>query len=144
MHLLFQLKLLYRLSNEKPSAIFRLKGSFTSQTSIPHAAFHSPDGSDASLNDATAILGIAIEPLQAILSQMPNGTGSIVSAGTATPSDPGLVAEKVVRHLFNYLSSFSTALTPDSAIPLGVITRWYESFLTKVRSGGIAFLDREN
>ena len=62
---------------------------------------------------------------------MPNGTGSIVSAGTATPSDPGLVAEKVVRHLFNYLSSFSTALTPDSAIPLGVITRWYESFLTK-------------
>ena len=115
-----------------------------------HAAFHSPDGYDVSPNDVTAILGIAIEPLSAIFSQMPNGTGPVVSTGvaTSTPNDSTLLAEKIVRHLFNYLSSFTsstgTSLTPDSIVPLGIITRWYESFLTKVRSGGISFLDRED
>jgi hypothetical protein len=28
-------------------------------------------------------------------------------------------------------------------IPMAVVARWYESFLAKVRAGGIGFLERE-
>ena len=71
----------------------------------------------------------------------------------APPRDPAaeatLLAERVVRHLFNYLSSFaadaggSAAISPTSVVQLGWIQKWYESFLGKVRAGGIGFLERQ-
>lgn len=95
----------------------------------------------------TAVLGISIEPLPQILEQI-SALPSAVSRPAHAPSDGAILAEKVVKHLFNYVSGFvagaGTSLSPESIVPMKVIARWYESFLSKVRAGGIGFLDRQD
>lgn len=58
-------------------------------------------------------------------------------------SDPASMAERIVRHLFTHLSSFDSNLGPQTMIPLGVIQRWYDNLLSKLRAGGAGFLTRE-
>ena len=137
-----------RLSNEKPSAIFRLRGNFTSQSSTgSHAVFSgaSTPVADVSLQGVTALLGLAIEPLDDIMRQV-----SSLPSAVATRRDPTaeatLLAENIVKHLFNYLSGFAGGgpLTPEVTIPIGTIVRWYESFVSKVKNSGIGFLENQN
>jgi hypothetical protein len=135
-----------RLSNEKPSAIFRLRGSFVSQSSSSsQAAFSNPIQATTGAG-VTAVLGISIEPLPQILEQV-NALPSAASKPVPSPSDGAMLAEKVVKHLFNYISGFvsgsGASLSPESMVPMNLIARWYESFLSKVRAGGIGFLDRQ-
>ncbi|KAF5384175.1 hypothetical protein D9615_003162 [Tricholomella constricta] len=138
--------LLGMLSNEKPSAIFRLRGSFieSSASLASHTAFSSAPTADAG-TDVTAVLGLAIEPLpqiQAQVSQIPSTVAR--PAGTAA-QDPTLLAERIVKHLFNYVSGFvggSGGVTPELAVPMSIIVRWYETFMGKVRAGGVGFLER--
>ncbi|KAL5520609.1 hypothetical protein ACEPAF_2610 [Sanghuangporus sanghuang] len=137
-------QLLGALSNEKPSAIFRVRGTFSATSTLTHAAFHDPSNPSSIPNaaDVTAILGIAVEPLtsiQASLAALPSAV-----AARSPLSDPSFLAEKIVKHLFNYLAGFAEGeLTPETFVPMGVITRWYESFLSKIRAGGAGFLERE-
>lgn len=60
--------------------------------------------------------------------------------------DATLMAERVVKHLFNYLSSFVGSgpggFAPDVLVPMAMIAKWYDSFLSKVKAGGIGFLER--
>ena len=144
---LFVLTVFFSLANEKPSAIFRLRGSFTTDTSNTPTAFTSMGSMplDPSSADVTAILGIAIEPVHVIQGELASMPSSISKPVTGA-ADPTFLAERVVKHLFNYLSSFATngpGLTAESYIQLGAIQRWYESFLAKVRAGGIGFLERD-
>jgi hypothetical protein len=108
----------------------------------------------------TAILGLALEPLEAIAAQLaalpqaqtqnamnitPTSTPASSLAPIAKPADPSVLAEKIARHLFNYIAGFVPAganVGPDSTVSMGVIARWYESFIGKVRAGGIGFLER--
>ncbi|KAH9996330.1 hypothetical protein BJV77DRAFT_988688 [Russula vinacea] len=131
-------QLLGMLSNEKPSAIFDcvvISSAFSNSAQPTTGA------------GVTAVLGISIEPLQQILAQV-NALPSAVSKPVPGPSDGAILAEKIVKHLFNYISGFvsgssGTSLSPDSMVPMSLIARWYESFLSKVRAGGIGFLDRQ-
>ncbi|KAI0301276.1 DUF775-domain-containing protein [Russula brevipes] len=133
------------LSNEKPSAIFRLRGNFVSQSSSSQAAFSNPMQATTGAG-VTAVLGISIEPLPQILEQV-NALPSATPKPVASPSDGAMLAEKVVKHLFNYISGFvsgsGASLSPESVVPMNLIAKWYESFLSKVRAGGIGFLDRQ-
>jgi hypothetical protein len=91
--------------------------------------------------DVIAILGLSIEPLAQIQTQLQSLPGPVAAPGADLTRNPTLLAERVVKHLFNYISGFSGgALSPDMAIPMSVITKWYEIFLAKVRAGGIGFL----
>ncbi|KAJ7216413.1 hypothetical protein GGX14DRAFT_604669 [Mycena pura] len=138
-------QLLGMLSNEKPSAIFRLRGSYTAQqASAAHTAF---SGSSAAMQgaqdqpDVTAILGLAIEPLADIVAQM--ATLQTVAQPGHAAADPTRLAERIVRHLFNYISGFTGgSVSTDVAVPMPLIVKWYESFVGKVRNGGIGFLER--
>jgi hypothetical protein len=137
----------YRLSNEKPSAIFRLRGNFVSQSSSSQAAFSNPEQpTTAAPGGVTAVLGISIEPLPQILEQV-SALPSAVPKPVPASSDGAILAEKIIKHLFNYISGFvsgsGTSFSPESMVPMSVIARWYESFLSKVRAGGIGFLDRQ-
>ncbi|RPD70717.1 hypothetical protein L226DRAFT_574606 [Lentinus tigrinus ALCF2SS1-7] len=62
-------------------------------------------------------------------------------------ADATLMAERIVRHLFNYLSSFvggnPSALSPDIMIPMGLIAKWYKNFMGKVRNSGIGSLENQ-
>ena len=136
----------HRLSNEKPSAIFRLRGNFTSQSSESHAVFMSGANTpvaDVTPHGVTAVLGLAIEPIPQILSEVA-ALPSAVSQKNAV-AEATLFAERIVKHLFNYLSGFASGnpLSPESAIPMGMIVRWYESFVSKVRNSGIGFLENQ-
>ncbi|TFY70492.1 hypothetical protein EVG20_g2520 [Dentipellis fragilis] len=142
-------QLLGMLSNDKPSAIFRLRGTFSSaQSTAAHAAFsNNAQPSLDSSNDVTAVLGLAIEPLPQILAEVGSLPSAVVKPSPATP-DATLLAEKIVKHLFNYVSGFISGsggsnVTPDSLVPMSLIARWYEQFIGKVKAGGIAFLDRQ-
>lgn len=106
--------------------------------------------------DVTAILGFSIETLaqiQAQMASMPSSTANINANATAATvgalskagPDPTLLAERIVKNLFNYVSGFvpggSGVVTPDSVVPMGVIAKWYEKFLGKIKAGGVGFLE---
>ncbi|KAF8128881.1 DUF775-domain-containing protein [Boletus edulis] len=135
------------LSNEKPSAIFRLRSMFSS-ASNPASGMSTPSAFTTAVSsttgDVTAILGFAVEPLEAIAAQMAALNASAIGAATRQ-LDTGALAERIARHLFNYVSGFvpSGGVGPESMVPMGVIARWYESFVGKLRAGGTGFLERE-
>lgn len=154
-----------RLSNDKPSAIFRLRSAF-SFTSAPPSGISTPSAftsaaSSSTPGQVTAILGLALEPLEAIAAQLaalpqtqaqnamnitPTPTPVSSLAPIAKSADPVALAEKIAKHLFHYISGFVPAgagIGPDSPIPMGIVARWYESFVGKVRVGGVGFLDRD-
>jgi protein Hikeshi len=136
-----------RLSNDKPSAIFRLRGTYTPSTtsSTAQVAFSGPSANDNS--DVTAILGIAIEPLDQIaIALSSNPSISIAPAPPAVAIDPTIIAERIVKNLFNYISSFvdsKMVAQPSTMVPMGLVHNWYENLLTKIRAGGARFLERD-
>ncbi|KAI0757884.1 hypothetical protein BC629DRAFT_1552792 [Irpex lacteus] len=140
-------QLLGMLSNEKPSAIFRLRGNFSSQgSSSAQAVFSgaSTPVADVSLHGVTALLGLAIEPLPQIMQEVASlQQGQVAQRNNST--DATVLAERIVKHLFNYLSGFASGgpLTPDVAIPMGTIVRWYGSFISKIKNSGIGFLENQ-
>jgi len=142
-------QLLGGLSNDKPSAIFRLRGTFSSQSTFNHASFQGAVDPSVATGDTTAILGISVEPLVDIQTQLSSLPSALVKPQSAP--DATLLAEKIVKHLFNYMSSFvsgsggsSSVLARDSYVQMGVVTKWYENFMNKVRSVGIGFLDKQD
>ncbi|KAE9389594.1 DUF775-domain-containing protein [Gymnopus androsaceus JB14] len=166
-------QLLGMLSNDKPSSIFRLRASaFTSSTTTrafstqneEMAIETDPSNPPEGDGDTTAILGISVEPLDQIYAQIqslppsnlnpnPNYDQSSVNAMSSSavvrpPPDPTLLAERIVRHLFNYLSGFASSSSgspgPGTTVPMSLIAKWYEVFVSKVKNtGALAFLERE-
>ncbi|KAJ7165140.1 DUF775-domain-containing protein, partial [Mycena filopes] len=149
-------QLLGMLSNDKPSAIFRLRGTFTpaSASSNTHSAFSGSSSAmqiqqdpQAQAEQITAILGLSVEPLADIATQLAALNMTAVTKAQPPAADPTLLAERVVKNLFNYVSGFTggggVGVGPDVAVPMGLIVKWYENFVGKVRNGGVGFLERD-
>ncbi|KAF5372602.1 hypothetical protein D9758_005223 [Tetrapyrgos nigripes] len=138
-------QLLGMLSNDKPSAIFRLRGSYTSSTT--YDAFGNGQTTEASLpTDITAILGLSVEPLDQIAAQIATLPASVSKLNQDPSRDTTVLAEKIVKNLFNYLAGFTGGggpMSPDVPVPMGLIVKWYEGFMTKIKNSGIAFLERD-
>ncbi|KAG0354628.1 hypothetical protein BGZ54_001554, partial [Gamsiella multidivaricata] len=203
-HLLWPNKawqLLGMLSNEKASAIFRLKAASHSKPhpSFPGAAASS--GNDMSMDPSsataggaapiTATLGISIEPTDAVLaqiSQLPSATSTSVAAtsssgsrtipsnalvplsaaGNVSPDSVAAIAQKVMTHLYNHVTSFATAVLPpgsmvlvpaagpgsaasvlgetggvgSSFLPVKAFNDWYQNVVRKAKADPM-FLTRE-
>ncbi|KAG9051393.1 hypothetical protein FS837_008490 [Tulasnella sp. UAMH 9824] len=129
-------QLLGMVSNEKPSAIFRLRGAGADNQSTA--------GMPMPTEDITATLGISIEPVDVVQAQVAAARSSAPSAqqppGNTNLADPVVLAERIVKHLFNHLSSFEMQVGPQTVVPLGVIQRWYEALVHKLKAGGAGFL----
>ncbi|KAI0795587.1 hypothetical protein C8Q75DRAFT_803454 [Abortiporus biennis] len=137
-------QLLGMLSNDKPSAIFRLRGNFSaSQTSDAHQMFEGTGQSPSIAGGSvTAVLGIAIEPLPQIMQEIALLPSAVAKANSNPVAEATIMAERIVKHLFNYLAGFTGGvMTPDTTVPLGLVARWYENFIAKVRVGGVGFLE---
>lgn len=137
-------KLLGCLRNTKPSAIFKVNPPTTS--SLPPQ------------QGITATLGISIEPDHLVDSQIAalhsSSTTPLASGGETrfalTSAKPAAsnaqataleVAPKLAKNAFAYLSSFA----PDSApqtVPL--LQKWLEQLERKLRTQGLAFLDKQD
>ncbi|KAJ2766167.1 hypothetical protein IWQ57_004482, partial [Coemansia nantahalensis] len=95
------------LSNDKPSAIFRLRAAAGAQPAPP---------------GASAELGISIEPIQAVEQQVPPPSQALVPAAQAPGALPlqaaRRLAERALQSLYDYATSFATR--PDATMgPLG-------------------------
>ncbi|KAK9897963.1 DUF775-domain-containing protein [Cystobasidium minutum MCA 4210] len=155
-------KLLGMLSNEKPSAIFKLKGVVPS-SSGPALSF----GQDsASATSPSANIGISCDPIDAVQAQIATLQSSNSSASSANnpgalvsvrnnPNEVLTIALKCAKNFLNYLSSFVAQSAPSgsslhailqdpsaqSAL-LGLCERWYKNLETKTRNG-VDWLNRE-
>ncbi|KAI8997842.1 hypothetical protein BDB01DRAFT_772641 [Pilobolus umbonatus] len=142
-HLLWPNKewqLLGGLSNDKASAIFRLK---TVETSV----FNPPV-------PITATLGISIEPISIVqqeLMEKPSNT-AIVKNGTNI-NQVGRTASVILENLYNYITSFTVQTLPMNAIPIGQLTEngylplktfqtWYDNLSRKLATNP-HYLDEE-
>ncbi|KAJ2032527.1 hypothetical protein IW146_008483 [Coemansia sp. RSA 922] len=147
-HLLWPNKswqMLGALSNDKPSAIFRLKATIT-----PEEA--------ASMPGVNAELGISIEPIQAVeqqlqqMRQQSGGSSAVVvtqQQGQQNPSAQVVrqFAERTLQSLFDYAMSFATrpeasmgAFGSGSAVqvlPVKAFEDWYNGFLHKIQRGDL-------
>lgn len=134
------------LSNLKPSAIFKLKGSF-----IPSPQTSTFTSNPLSTNNS-ASLGILLEPLASVEAQL--STLSTSASTTTLPSsstelvlarpvanDPVSIAQKIALNCFTYLGGFALA-APDgkSYIEMTAVERWYKQIETKLKNGGAGFL----
>lgn len=74
---------------------------------------------------------------------MPN---AIVKAAAPDPTkDPVYLAERIIKHLQNYINSFvGDKIAPgvDVAVPLSLLAKWYENFMTRLKTSGAGFLER--
>lgn len=131
-------QLLGMVSNEKPSAIFRLRGAGADNQSTAGL------GTPMSTEDITATLGISIETVDVVQAQvaaLKSSSGfTQQSPANTSLNDPVVLAERIVKHLFNHLSSFEMRVGPQTVVPLGVIQKWYDALVHKLKAGGAGFL----
>ncbi|ODQ52160.1 DUF775-domain-containing protein [Saitoella complicata NRRL Y-17804] len=150
-----EFRLLGSVSMEKQSAVFKLKGPGAAKT-----------GGDEMMHDEAVsgplIIGIQLEPLESIgaqLQQMQQNMSGATTTGAGAlikpPPPPSTVADKIMKHLFNYLTSFATQNLPMGAMALGQINpqttyvplkafqEWYAKFTNRIRQDP-TFLDRED
>ncbi|KAJ2614891.1 hypothetical protein H4S08_001493 [Coemansia sp. RSA 1365] len=142
-HLLWPNKdwqMLGALSNDKPSAIFRLKSTI--------------DPNDAnSTNGTIAELGISIEPVQVVEQQVNQQAqpGSALTLATSTASPNSTMplqaakqfAEHALQNLYDYVTSFATQPNASmglfgsgaavQVLPVKVFDEWYNTFLHKLQ-----------
>ncbi|KAK3109367.1 hypothetical protein LTR53_017452 [Teratosphaeriaceae sp. CCFEE 6253] len=117
----------------KDSAIYKLNRAAI-ETAVATAA-----------NDAAIIVGLSIEPVaqvEAQIVQMKTALSTQVSALTApaaaaNPADVKVLAQKIGRNAFNYLSSYGTEMVPLKAFQV-----WWTKFEHKLELDP-TFLDRE-
>jgi len=123
-------QLLGMLSNDKPSAIFRLRGTAVPDKDRQNFMMSDTGTTEVSMdNDDTSItatLGISVEPVEVVQSLMANVHLSTAQA-TATVSDmqlsvarsPNELAMKILQNLRNFVMSFASNSVPPGAMPIG-------------------------
>lgn len=115
--------LLGYISNEKPSAVFKISG--LKKTSEEQSGFLQFAQHAISHN---AQIGIAIEPLNIVQEQ-------ITMLETFKPSEQSQFTEyckKTLKNFVNYISSFSTLQQDTYVVPLPVVQNWYQNFEAKL------------
>lgn len=137
------------LSNEKPSAIFKLKGALPPQSSELGQA---PSDS--------AIIGIMCEPIDSVQAQTANlpsassSAGALVTTGSQAANNNLTIALKCAKNFLNYLSSFAQSAPSGSSIQgilqnpdaqtamMGLCERWYKNLEAKTRNN-VDWLNKE-
>ncbi len=118
-------KFLGAIANEKPSALFRV---------------NLPDGIAGEVN-----LGISVESVQAIQSQMAQlaQNPSSPNAAAKRPPDTRLLAQRIIKNAFNFLSSFAgNTANGIEVVPLKSFQEWWSKFERRVQNDP-GFLERE-
>ncbi|KAJ2077500.1 hypothetical protein H4R24_005092 [Coemansia sp. RSA 988] len=149
-HLLWPNKdwqMLGALSNDKPSAIFRLRSTVGTSNAN-------------STNGTIAELGISIEPVQAVEQQVQQqaqpGSALALTTSAAAPNSTVPLqtakqfAERALQNLYDYVTSFATQPNASmgmfgsgatvQVLPVKVFDEWYNSFLRKLQHDPAAAL----
>lgn len=157
----------YRITNAKPSAIFRLKGAIEGNGST---ASNAGFATQMHNGKAVASIGLLCEELATLEASAANLASSAVALQTsaASASSPSAVklvifpihkvrkhmcliildkATSIAQNLYNYLSSFGqNANGPNGRIvgnyvEMSLIEQWLRNFESKTRASGTAWLE---
>ncbi|GBC08190.1 hypothetical protein RclHR1_07960006 [Rhizophagus clarus] len=135
-------KLLGMISNEKPSAIFRLRGTTISSSSAFGTRLLTSGINTtqfgANISSITATLGISIEPINVVEEQVLSLPQQI---NASIPEYTTQISTNVLKNLYNYATSFATSIVPFDAQKIGIgnsyistkiFQDWYDGFTRKV------------
>ncbi|XP_037652210.1 protein Hikeshi [Sebastes umbrosus] len=118
-------QLLGFISNDKPSAIFRLSGLQGTGTGT---GGQNPFSSSSSSSSAAQV-GVSVEALDQLAQQVPVSSASVSSLDSFV-----LFSQKMLDSFFNFASSFAVSqvqMTPNPSetfIPSSCVLKWYENF----------------
>ncbi|MEQ2169641.1 hypothetical protein AMECASPLE_031175 [Ameca splendens] len=116
-------QLLGFITNEKPSAIFKISGLKAGE-----GGAH-PFGVMAYVSPSVAQVGVSVETLDQLAQQIP-----VSSAAVSTVDTFMQFTQKTLDSLYNFASSFALSqaqMTPnptETFIPSSCILKWYENF----------------
>ncbi|MED6287158.1 hypothetical protein CHARACLAT_013517 [Characodon lateralis] len=116
-------QLLGFITNEKPSAIFKISGLKAGE-----GGAH-PFGVMAYVSPSVAQVGVSVETLDQLAQQIP-----VSSAAVSTVDTFMQFTQKTLDSLYNFASSFAMSqaqMTPnptETFIPSSCILKWYENF----------------
>jgi hypothetical protein len=136
-------QLLGYLANDKPSAVFKVSSNVNGFND------NQPE---------PATLGISIEPSDQVLQQVQSlkETGhKLLLGGPSSDSHIRHIAQKLVSHLYNYLSSFATnnpqgqvwgfqsqPLSDNQYVPMKSLLQWYGVIQSKIKNDPL-FMERD-
>lgn len=117
-------QLLGFVTNEKPSAIFKISGLKSGKGSQhPFGAMNLPQ------IPTVAQIGISVELLENLAQQTPVASAAVSSVDSFTE-----FTQKMLDNFYNFASSFAVTqaqMTPNPSeafIPANVVLKWYENF----------------
>lgn len=117
-------QLLGFVTNEKPSAIFKISGLKSGKGSQhPFGAMNLPQ------TPTVAQIGISVELLENLVQQTPVANAAVSSVDSFTE-----FTQKMLDNFYNFASSFAVTqaqMTPNPSeafIPANVVLKWYENF----------------
>lgn len=116
-------QLLGFITNEKPSAIFKISGL---KAGVGGAH---PFGMMASVSPSVAQVGVSVESLEQLAQQIPESSAAVSTVDTFMQ-----FTQKMLESLYNFASSFALSqaqMTPnptETFIPSSCILKWYENF----------------
>lgn len=138
-------QLLGFISNEKPSAIFKIaKVKPLEIVANPFGGSMDVDMSTAmgnSLSFASALVGVSVEPLSEIAQKTPSTDTAASTVDSFTE-----FSQKMLENFFNYAGSFAASRdqiamqqqmgsqTNESYIPFSVLQQWYMNFQRRLQS----------
>ncbi|XP_010151124.1 PREDICTED: protein Hikeshi, partial [Eurypyga helias] len=117
-------QLLGFVTNDKPSAIFKISGLKSGKGSQhPFGAMNLPQ------TPTVAQIGISVELLENLAQQTPVASAAVSSVDSFTE-----FTQKMLDNFYNFASSFAVTqaqMTPNPSeafIPANVVLKWYENF----------------
>lgn len=136
-------KLLGGLNPAKPSAIFRLNIASSNQSQLSHLADDDAMNDDevpAANTNSVLNIGISIEPTphaEQLIQQerfapkaiLPPPKTSVSQPAPQQPLEIASLANKIVKHAYNYLGSFIDAL---GKVPMKAFDNWWDKFKLKL------------
>ncbi|KAK3944824.1 hypothetical protein QBC46DRAFT_146565 [Diplogelasinospora grovesii] len=100
--------------------------------------------------NAGVVLGVSVEPAQAVAARMTEpppqraaSPGTLVPANQTQPQQPStlVLAQRIIKNAFNFLTSFSTTAGGVEVVPLKAFEEWWRKFESKIRADP-GFLER--
>ncbi|CAL4062998.1 unnamed protein product [Meganyctiphanes norvegica] len=122
--------LLGNITNEKPSAIFKISGLKKNMDNNTQSNFSFGQQTISHL----AQIGISVEPMSQIAGQVANP-----STEASTLNSYVEFSQAMCENLYNYASSFAQSpnqITPNPSeqyLPLSTLSKWYENFSRRLQ-----------
>lgn len=120
-------KLLGGLNPAKPSAIFRL--SHSAKPTSSYLADDDTMNDDPAIDESVLNIGISIEPTAQADVLLAEAKPAAPKSPAPQPLDIAALANKIVKHAYNYLGSF---IDSSGKVPMKAFDNWWDKFKTKL------------